>query len=233
MSSEPTAPLSLHYRLLLGVFRFLFRLLTRVDVRGLENVPARGGLILASNHISALEGPLIFSLVRRHPLTALAKLEWKSSPVGRFVLVALKPVYVARGEVDRVALKETVRRLKAGEAFGISPEGTRSRTATLLEGKEGLAYIAFQSGATIVPVATWGQEKFGREIKRFRRPLLHARFGEPFTLESDPALNRRENLTAATERIMLEIARMLPPEYRGFYAEKAAQLSAPEEAHDG
>lgn len=219
--------MSLHYRLLLATFRLLFRLLTRVDARGLENVPASGGLILASNHISSFEGPLIFSLVRRHPLTALAKLEWKGSPIGRLILDAMKPVYVARGEVDRTALKETVRRLKAGEAFGISPEGTRSHTAQLLEGKEGLAYVAFQSGATVIPVATWGQEKLVSELKRFRRPVLHARFGPPLALPNDPALSRRENLAAATEAIMLEIARMLPPDYRGFYAEKAAQLPPP------
>lgn len=227
MSLEPPARMSFHYRLLLATFRLLFRLVTRVDARGLENIPASGGLILASNHISAFEGPLIFSLVRRHPITALAKLEWKGSPIGRLILDAMNPVYVARGEVDRAALKETVRRLKAGESFGISPEGTRSHEATLLEGKEGLAYVAFQSGATIVPVATWGQEKLVSELKRFRRPLLHAHFGAPITLTNDPALNRRENLAAATEQIMLEIARMLPADYRGFYAAKAAQLPVP------
>jgi 1-acyl-sn-glycerol-3-phosphate acyltransferase len=215
--SDPQGTLS--YRLAQKAFRGLFWLLTDVDARGLDRIPMEGGVLLAANHTTAIEGPLILGLTPRHPITAMAKAEFKGTLAGR-VVDLINPIYVERGEVDRKALKEVIQRLKAGEAIGIAPEGTRSKAGTLLEGKEGAAYIALQTNAWVVPIAAWGQEKMGSDLKRFHRPKLYLRVGEPFKIEAEPGKPRGQILEEGTRRIMHSIARMLPPEYRGVYADE-------------
>ena len=197
----------------------LFKLLARLDVQGLERIPLEGPAMLTVNHTSILEAPLVLAISPRQPLSALAKKEYQGTP-SALVLDRVDPVYVARGEVDRVALKEMLRRLRAGSAIGVAPEGTRSPTGNLIEGKEGTAYLALQTGAWIVPIAVWGHEEFVRDLKRFRRPTIHMRVGEPFKLEKDRSKGRGEQLEEGTMRIMHAIARLLPPERRGVYADQ-------------
>jgi 1-acyl-sn-glycerol-3-phosphate acyltransferase len=217
--------LPLSYRLVRGSFRILFKLLTRVDARGLERVPQEGPVVMAANHTTIFEGPLLMARFPRHPLTAMAKQEFRGTLVGK-LLEAMGAVYVARGEIDRAALRELLRRLKAGGAVGLAPEGTRSRSGKLLKGKDGVAYLALQSDAWIVPVATWGQEKILSEWKRLRRPRVYLRVGEPFKIEREPDKSRGQTLEEATERIMVSLARLLPAEYRGYYADRV--LDEPE-----
>ncbi|MCB0077489.1 MAG: 1-acyl-sn-glycerol-3-phosphate acyltransferase [Anaerolineales bacterium] len=206
------------YRLLRGTFRLLFRLLTRLDVRGMEQTPLDGPLLMTANHTSLLEGPLVFAYTPRVPVSVLAKKEWEGTPIATFVIDHLNPVYVNRGEMDRKALTVMLRRLKGGEAFGIAPEGTRSESGSLMQGKEGAAYLATRSNAQLLPIAVWGHTELFSSLKRFRRPTVHLHVGEPYRLVDDPDLSRQENLAAHTERIMVEIARLLPPELRGDYA---------------
>ncbi len=201
------------------VFGFLVRLLMRVDARGLERTPKEGPLLITANHSSIFEGPIVFASLPRSPMSLLAKKEWKGSPIGK-LMDLLDAIYVSRGEVDRQALKEMLRRLKQGEAFGIAPEGTRSETGTLIQGKEGAAYLARQSEAWVLPVAVWGHKDAVAQWKRLRRPRVFLRVGEPFKLTDDPTLSRQENLEAGTRRIMHAIARLLPPDYRGYYADE-------------
>lgn len=214
---------SLSYRAARGLFRGLFRLLADVDARGLDRIPLTGGTILAANHSTTIEGPLILGLTPRQPITAMAKAEFKGTLAGR-VVDLVNPIYVERGEVDRKALKEVIQRLKAGEAIGIAPEGTRSKTGALLEGKEGAAYIALQTNAWVVPIAVWGQERMLSDLKRLHRPKLNLRIGEPFKIEAEPGKTRGQTLEEGTRRIMHAIARMLPAEYRGVYA---AEITGP------
>jgi 1-acyl-sn-glycerol-3-phosphate acyltransferase len=222
MKDNPQLPFS--YRLLTFVFRLLFRLFTRLDLQGLEKIPREGPLIITVNHLTVIEAPLVLAFSPRQPLAAFAKQEYKGTLQGK-IIDQVNPIYVKRGEVDRTALKEVIRRLKEGDAFGIAPEGTRSSTGQLMEGKEGVAYIAMQSDAQIFPVAIWGHENALAELKRFKRPTIHLRAGEAYRLEPDPALDRKARIEAGTERIMLEIARLLPSHYHGVYADKMRQLA--------
>ena len=218
----PPAQPSFSYRVVLHVFRLLFRLLAHLDVKGVENTPPSGPLLIAVNHTTIIEAPLVISLLPRHPVSALAKQEYQGTLIGK-VIDVVKPVYVHRGEVDRTALREMLKRLKAGWAFGIAPEGTRSPTGTLQEGKEGTAYLALQTDAWIMPAAVWGHEHALADLKRFRRPLIHVRFGEPYKLLNDPERSRAEKVQAGTERVMHDIARLLPPDRRGVYAAPVAR----------
>ncbi len=179
-----------------------------------------GPLLAGGNHTRLWEGPLILATLPRQPLSALAKAEYKGTLIGRFVLEPIDVIYVNRGEVDRTALKEMIRRLKAGYAIGIAPEGTRSKDSKMTQGKEGTAYLALQTNAQVLPLAIWGHENFPASLKRLQRCPVHIRVGYPITLQNDPALTRQQNIERGTELIMTTIARMLPPEYRGYYADK-------------
>ncbi len=208
------------YRALIGILRFLFNLFFKIDEQGWERTPMTGPLMVGGNHTQLWEGPLVLARCPRQPLTALAKQEYKGTWIARLVLDVIHVIYVNREEVDRTALKEMIRRLKAGYAIGIAPEGTRSRTGKMIEGKEGTAYLALQTDAQVLPVGIWGHEKLGENLRRLRRCPVHLRVGYPIKLESDPTLSRQENIARGTDEIMFAIARLLPPEYRGFYADK-------------
>lgn len=211
--------ISLPYKMVLATFRFIFRFFTKVDAKGLEQTPMEGPLLIAANHISIFEGPIIFAMIPRQPVSTIAKAEYRDWIVSRLFFKPFAPVYVTRGEPDRNSLKEILKRLKNNQALGIAPEGTRSKNNTLIQGKEGTAYLALKSGAWILPLAVWGQEKILHDWTRLRRPTIYIRAAKPFKLENNPNKTLRENLAANTERIMHAIARQLPPEYRGYYAE--------------
>ncbi len=211
-------PVSLSYKVIRTLFRAALRLTMDLDVKGFEQTPMEGPLLIAANHTALWEAPIVFAFIPRVPISVFAKQEWQGTPIGKLMDV-LDAIYVTRGEIDRTALKETLKRLKQGTAFGIAPEGTRSKTGKLMEAKEGTAYLALQSDAWVMPVAVWGHENAPAQWKRLRRPKVFVRVGEPFKLTSDPALSRQENLAAGTRRIMHGLARLLPDSYRGFYAD--------------
>jgi 1-acyl-sn-glycerol-3-phosphate acyltransferase len=131
-----------------------------------------------------------------------------------------KTIFVARGEVDRHALGQALEVLKSGGVMAIAPEGTRSRTGGLQEGRSGVVYLAARSSAPIVPAAMWGQEKVMPGWVRLRRAPVHITFGPPIILPAEAAHFRAAELDSYTEELMLTLGRMLPPEYRGVYARK-------------
>jgi len=101
----------------------------------------------------------------------------------------------------------------------IAPEGTRSKTEALQEGKMGVAFLASKSGYPIVPISLTGTEDrlVLANIKRFRRSKIKAVAGEPFTIEIPKGAGREQAMREATDEIMCRIAANLPEEYRGFY----------------
>jgi 1-acyl-sn-glycerol-3-phosphate acyltransferase len=123
---------------------------------------------------------------------------------------------VKRGEADRQAIRAASEQLKQGKTFIIFPEGTRSKTRTLAKGYAGLGMIALRSGAPVVPVAVWGSEhmlrKFGARVT--------VSYGKPIVLKPKGTKITREDIDNATDEIMRRIAAMLPPQYRGAYAEQ-------------
>ncbi len=108
--------------------------------------------------------------------------------------------------------------LKRGEVLGLAPEGTRSTSGALQIGKPGVAFIAAHAGVPIVPLGITGTQNM-KELLRFRRMRVSITYVEPFYLSPEGRMSSDE-LAAATELIMVRIAKLLPPEYRGVYAEK-------------
>ncbi len=207
------------YWLFRGLVRGLFRLLTRWDLQGEENVPPGGPIIVSLNHIFILDALVVFAAIPRR-MTVFAARKWQRTPFGWLMTLVARAIYVNRGEVDRVALNQALAVLRAGGSLGVAPEGTRSHTGGLGPGKDGVAYMASRTGALIVPIASWGQEQIFRAWAHLRRAEVHVRIGQPIVLPPGAARARAAELDGYTEQLMLTLACMLPPEYRGVYAGK-------------
>lgn len=187
----------------------------RVTVDGTENLPTRGPFILAANHLSYFDLPLLMMVTQRPTivmaadwLRGIGPLRWVLGGVG-------KAIFVKPGEDNLDALDAALTVLRAGGILGISPEGGISKTASLRAANTGVAYLATRSGVPVVPVAVWGQEQLVRSISRLRRPQIHISIGEPINLAAGKA--SPPELLQQTTAIMQALAVLLPPAYRGVY----------------
>jgi 1-acyl-sn-glycerol-3-phosphate acyltransferase len=204
------------YRFAKLVIGLILRVWTRREVVGLKNVPKRGPVILASNHVNLLDPPLLAVVLPRR-IVYMGKVElWKTPIIGPlYGLVGFIPV--RRFEGDLAALRKAEKALRQKQVLGMFPEGTRSRKPGLGKGQPGTAIIALRSGAPIVPVAVTGTEGVAVPRSLFCLTRVRVVFGKPFELPKDRRLST-ELVEECTERIMKEIAVLLPEEYRGVYA---------------
>lgn len=205
-------------RRLQKITRFLLHCLTRMDVQGVENFPAEGAVLMAVNHIFMLDVPLYFAVVPRRPVVFVGH-NWEKIPLlNRYLERALTAIFVNREIADRQALRRATKALKAGCLFCMAPEGTISQTGGLIEGKSGAAYLATRTAATIVPLVASGQEKAFHYWKRLRRVPITVRVGPAYRLPGGKA--DAAALEQHTETIMVSLAKLLPAEYRGVYADR-------------
>jgi 1-acyl-sn-glycerol-3-phosphate acyltransferase len=207
------------YAGLRAIVRTLFRLLTRTEIRGAENVPANGPYIVLTNHMSAIDPPLILAAIPGSITVFAAHTHRHEFFIGR-LMNAMGAIWVRRGEIDREALNAAIEVLKEGGVIGLAPEGTRSRTGALIEGKIGAAYLATRAGVPLVPVVLTGTEIGLPAVFRLNRPRITVTIGPPFRLPNSNSRAGRKQLQADTEIIMLTLARMLPEKYRGAYRDK-------------
>lgn len=205
------------YWLIHGLFRFLGWLLLKRDVVGLENIPAAGPFLLVINHLSIVDPPLVFMHVK-HQMVMFAADKWMTTPGVKQLAETLGVIWVARGEADLAAIKAALSVLKSGGIIGMAPEGTRSRSGLLERGKTGAAYLADRAGVPLVPIAVSGTERFGEHLRRLRRTPVRMVVGRPFRLPPNGHA-KGEVLEDYTTLIMCHIAALLPPEYRGVYAD--------------
>ena len=205
------------YRLVRTVIEALFKVLTRREYAGLENLEIEPPYIVALNHISIFDTPLMLTLFR-HRVVAFAAEKHRGSPVYGPLLDAMGTIFVRRGEVDRQSLREALAWLAQGGVLGLAPEGTRARGPyALQEAKAGIAYLATRAGVPVLPVGIAGTERMKENLPRLRRTNLRIAVGEPIRLPAGGRAHGVE-LRADTDLIMAHIAELLPEEYRGFYA---------------
>jgi 1-acyl-sn-glycerol-3-phosphate acyltransferase len=207
-------------KLLRRIMHALFFTLGRVELVGMENIPPPGeGVLTAANHLSWLDGPLIYAVLPREDASALAAEKYRSNAFSRWLLDSARVVWLDRDNPDPRSLKEALRFLKDGGLLGIAPEGTRSKTGGLIEAKAGAAFLAHRAGVPMQVIAITGTEKVFRSFLRLRRPRLRVEFSPTFELPEFDRRNRDASLQRSADEIMCRIAALLPPEYRGVYAD--------------
>lgn len=201
------------------LIRFLMRNLTRTQFEGAHFIPESGPVIIATNHLSRIDIPVLFINPVRQDLTALVTTKYKAYPLLKWFIMTAEGVWLDRETADFTAFRTASEKLKLGGAMGISPEGTRSKTGGLLPGKPGTVLLALKSGAPIVPVGLQGTETAVHKLTHFQKPDIIARFGPAFSIPELPRENRDEALQYWTDEILCRIAVCLPPAYRGVYAD--------------
>jgi 1-acyl-sn-glycerol-3-phosphate acyltransferase len=209
------------------LLRAAFRLLTSVEIVGLDNVPRQGQIIVIGNHTSYLDPVLVGAFIPRR-IVFMSKKENLTNPIARFVIYSYGVFPVDRGNVDRSALGRTDEVLEAGGALGMFPEGTRSRTGELRRAKAGTALVALRHNAPILPIAIAGAQHgvFG-QLLRLRRPRLRMVIGRPFTLpQTEGEAISKDVLTRLTDDLMRPLAANLPQEQRGYYGGAEARHPA-------
>lgn len=200
------------------LLRCLFRALTRLEVRGLEGVPLGGSLLVAFNHLAHLDGPLIVAFIPRE-VEGIALSDLYEVPVTGQLLRLYGTIPVHRDEFDRAVLQRALEVLAEEKALALAPEARMSVTGALERARHGVAYLALRSSAPVLPVALTGTELIPGALTRLQRAPVTLTVGQvyhPPPRTQDPAL-RRVQVEEVTEAIMLRIAALLPPEYRGEY----------------
>jgi 1-acyl-sn-glycerol-3-phosphate acyltransferase len=197
--------------------RRVFQTVCRIDVAEFKKIPRRGPYILIGNHINFLEAPVVAPHIDNPMFTAMAKKESWNNPLFHFLFDQWGIIPLDREGLDREAFARSVEALNQGKILAISPEGTRSKTGRLLQGKPGVTALAVRSQAPMLPVAFYGYEDFWANLKRLRRTDFHVKVGRPFRLSLEGTALSREVRQALTDEIMCKLAELLPEQYRGYY----------------
>ncbi len=208
-------------KILRPIFRALFRLLSSMHIQGLENIPKKGAYLVAINHISLFEAPFIVAFWPVE-LEAMGAVEvWNRR--GQNILARLYyGIQVHRGQYDRQVMEQALAILAAGKPLLIAPEGGRTHRPGLRRAFPGVAYLVERAGVPVVPVGIVGStDDFLQRALRLERPKLEMHIGKPLHLPPILATGeaRRQARQQNADRVMIEIAALLPPEYRGVYAD--------------
>ncbi|WP_260458675.1 lysophospholipid acyltransferase family protein [Actinotalea ferrariae] len=210
-------------------------------VRGLENVPQDGPAILASNHLAVIDS-FVLPLVLSRKIRFIGKAEYFSGTglkgrlkAGFFRGVGTIPVDRGGGKASEAALRTGLQVLESGNLFGIYPEGTRSPDGRLYRGKTGVARLALESGAPVIPVAMIGTDvaqPIGRVIPKPMR--IGIVIGEPLDFSRYKGMeNDRFILRSVTDEIMYALMSLSGQEYVDIYAATAKARIAAGHGSDG
>jgi len=207
----------------------LVRVVWRPTVVGRRNVPRRGPVILASNHLSFVDS-VVITLMAPRQVTFLAKSAYFTGTgakgwASRTFFRAIGAVGVERGAgaAAQQALDLGLEKLRADEAFAVYPEGTRSLDGRLYRGRTGVGWLALTSGAVVVPVGLTGTERIqpvGRRMPRVHR--FRVEFGEPLDLSHHGEARSGRARRHATDEVMAAIRALTGQELAGAYNEPPA-----------
>ena len=215
-----SAWLSFKRHLLRGIFRPIFRILFRIRISGLENVPKGTPYIIAANHVSLFEPPLLLAFWPELPEVVAGHDVW-DRPGQNILVKGYGAIPVHRGEYDRYVIEQMLSVLESGRPMMIFPEGGRSHQLGMKQALPGVAYLVDKAKAPVVPVAILGtKDDLLKGIFREKRPHLEMRIGQPFRLPPITAKGeaRREARQKNADEVMLRIAAMMPEKYHGVYA---------------
>lgn len=189
-----------YYDIVKGPCKFLLKLGLRIKCEGIENIPKEGAFILASNHIHFVDPAVLLANFPR-PIHFMAKVEAFKYKITAWLLTHLNTFPVSRGRSDKASIDYAVKLIENGHVMGIFPEGTRSKDLKPHKAKAGIALIARQTKADILPCSIYCEKKGGL----FRKVTV--RYGELIKYEELGLTEESstKELRAAADKIMEEI----------------------------
>ena len=223
------------YWVIKAILKPILKLVYRIRIEGLENLPKKGPAIIAANHLSFLDSFFIPLAVPRRKVTYLAKADyfksWKTAWF--FNMVGQIPTEREGGQKSQQSLDIATEVLEQGNLLGIYPEGTRSPDGYLHRGRTGVARLALKAGAPVIPCGLIGttevmpkDAKFPRLSGRLR---VHVRFGKPIQVDRYAGRETdRVVLRSLTDEIMYEIMQLSGQEYKDEYASRKPSVPLPE-----
>lgn len=206
-------------RLIVSTLKPITSLICRIDDSELHKVPPHGPLIIFTNHVNILEIPIIYTHLQPRRVHGMLLAERWENPLLRWMLDAAETIPLHRAEADISAIRQGLEILRKGETIIIAPEGTRSHDGKLSSAHPGVVLLALHSHTPILPLVYFGSEKYKENLRRLRRTDFHIRVGRTFHLDG-----RGEKATHLVrgkmlEEMMYQLADLLPPQYRGRYAD--------------
>ena len=209
--------MTLANRLVNATMKRLSRMLCRVDDEQVVRIPAQGPLIIVSNHINFIEPLVVYTHLLPRPMAFFAKIEsWDNKLIG-WLFDMWGGIPLKRGTADVGAVRLGLAALEDDTILAVAPEGTRSGDGILREGHPGVVTMALHSGAPLIPMACYRHEDFWDNITHLRRTDFRIAVGHPFSLQTNDPVTR-EVRRQMVDEIMYQIAALLPPSYRGVYA---------------
>ncbi len=205
--------------LILKTLRLIFDLFSRVERVGIEKIPVGKSYLLVFNHVSLFEAPILLSYWPEKPEVLGAVDVW-NRPGQDLLAKAYGGIPIHRGEVDRTAMKKMLQALEAGRAIAVAPEGGRSHTPGMRQGKPGIAFLLEKYRIPIIPVGIVGTtEDLLSNLLKLKMPKVTLNIGDPFFLPIGLGddLSRSEAYQVRVDYVMHKIADLLPEEYRGYY----------------
>ena len=201
------------------VIKAIAHILLKIDARELKKVPMKGPLLAVANHVNFLDAPVVIVMLHPRPTTGFVKKESWDNPLHAFLFNVWGGIPIDRDIADFSAFRKAKEALNEGKILAVAPEGTRSHDGRMIRGKPGIAILARQCDVPILPLAYYGHEHFVENLKHLKRSPMRIRVGEPFKINWDGKSRDKETLQAVTDAMMLEVADLLPEDYRGVYAD--------------
>jgi 1-acyl-sn-glycerol-3-phosphate acyltransferase len=206
-----------------GLVKLVCKICLKVSVQGLENFPQHGPALMVINHLGDSDLPALISVLPYTP-DALGKIELYDVPILGKLMDYYGVIWLHRGRPDKRAMRAALDGLAEGRVIGIAPEGRYSLTGALEEGTGGAAFLAYKSGAPVLPIAITGteNEKVYGNMKKLRRTAVQIKVGKMFSLNEQVSA-KKDAVTEGTRLIMGALADLLPEEYRGAYSSNSMQ----------
>jgi 1-acyl-sn-glycerol-3-phosphate acyltransferase len=207
-----------------GFFRCLIKaiigLTCKIQMVGVEKIPKEGGCIIASNHLGRLDPILVYKYLHRDDIILGIAEKYQQYAIIRYAAKALNALWLDRYSADFNGLRQIQKRLLDGGILVIAPEGTRSNTEALMAAKPGAAYLAMKTRVPVIPIAITGTEDriVIQNLLKLRRSIINIQIGESFIIPEKGCGKLSDHLQFYTDKIMCQIASLLPAEYRGVYS---------------
>jgi 1-acyl-sn-glycerol-3-phosphate acyltransferase len=174
---------------------------------------------MIGNHINFLEVLISYTHLQPRKMAGFAKAETWKNPFLGWLADLWGAIPLHRGEADMAALRQAFRALEEGRILAVAPEGTRSHDGRLQRGVPGIVLLALHSGAPLLPMVHWGGERFWQNLARLRRTDFRLALGQQFYLDPGGVKVDHQVRQEMIDEVMYQMAALLPPDYRGVYAD--------------